>query len=229
MTGKFTTVRLTIDGDRFEILVNPELALNFKLGNVAQVSQILAVDEIYSDASKGSRASSVKLKKFFQSDDPIHVAESILKRGDLQLTTDQRRKMVDEKRKQIISNISKNYVDPKTKLPHPPMRIEQAMQQARVSIDPSTDAVEQAKVVVENLRTIIPLKSEVIRLEIKVPPQFASQTIGVLKGYTDMQDEHWGADGTLTTTIEIPAGVQQNILNRLGSVTKGEVQAVVAR
>ena len=44
--------------------------------------------------------------------------------------------MMDEKRKQIIEYIAKTYVDPRSHLPHPPLRIEQAMTDARVSIDP---------------------------------------------------------------------------------------------
>ena len=229
MSGKFSTVRLALNGEHFEILVKPEPALDFKLGKGIQISQVLAVDEVYTEASKGLRSSSEKLTKLFGTDDPLTVAESILKKGELQLTTDQRRKMVEEKRKQIISNISRNYVNPKTKLPHPPLRVEQGIKQARVTIDPFQETAEQTKTVVDALRTILPLKSETVRLQIRVPPQFASQAIGVIKGYAEIQNEIWGSDGFFTATVDIPAGVQESFLNRLGSVTKGSAQAVVAR
>ena len=68
--------------------------------------------------------------------------------------------MVDEKRKQIIDYIAKTYVDPRSHLPYPPLRIEQAMADARISIDPQKSADDQIKDIVDGLRGIIPLKSE---------------------------------------------------------------------
>ena len=75
-------------------------------------------------------------------------------------------KMIEEKKKQIVDFIVKTYVDPKTHLPHPPLRVEQAMKDGRVSIEPQKNVDEQVKNVVEKLRSIIALKSENLQLEI---------------------------------------------------------------
>ena len=222
-------MRLTSDGEHFEILVHPDPALDFKLGRKVEVSQIVAVDEVYSDSNKGLRVPSEKLLKHFKTDDFMKVAEIILRKGNLNLTTDQRRRLVEEKRKQIVATISRNFVDPRTSLPHPPLRIEQAMAEVRISIDPFKDVNEQTKVVVDELRGILPLKSERIKLLVKVPAQYASQSFGALKGVGDIQKEEWGADGGLTVIIEIPAGVHSTLLDRLGSLTKGSAQASVIR
>lgn|SRR3990172_5920562 len=229
MSGKFTTVRLTVDGERFEILVNPDNALSFKLGRNVELSQVIAIDEVYSDSSKGLRANTEKLKKSLGTTDHAEAAKIVLKRGDLQLTTDQRRKIVEDKRKQIVSIIARNFVDPRTGLPHPPTRIEQAMQEIRVSIDPFKDVQEQTKVVVDLLRPVIPLKSEKMKIRVKVPPQFAPQAIGVLKGSGEILKEEWGSDGSLTALVEITAGVHASLLERLGSATRGAAQATVER
>ncbi|MCL4518871.1 MAG: ribosome assembly factor SBDS [Thaumarchaeota archaeon] len=229
MSSKLTTVRLTSDGEHFEILVHPDPALDFKLGRKVEVSQIVAVDEVYSDSNKGLRVPSEKLLKHFKTDDFMKVAEIILRKGNLNLTTDQRRRLVEEKRKQIVATISRNFVDPRTSLPHPPLRIEQAMAEVRISIDPFKDVNEQTKAVVDELRGILPLKSERIKLLVKVPAQYASQSFGALKGVGDIQKEEWGADGGLTVIIEIPAGVHSTLLDRLGSLTKGSAQASVIR
>jgi len=87
MSEKYTTARITINGERFEILVKPDPALDFKLGKQISLSQILAIDEIYSDAGKGTRASIEKLKQCFGTIDTVKIAEKILKEGELQLTT----------------------------------------------------------------------------------------------------------------------------------------------
>ena len=227
MSGKFTTVRLLVDGEHFEVLVNPDNALNYKLGRNVELSHVIAIDEVYLDSSKGLRASSEKLQKSFHTTDHMEAAKIILMKGELQLTTAQRQKMVEDKRKQIVSILTKNFIDPKSGLPHPPIRIEQAMQEVRVVVDPFKDAQEQSKQVIEQLRKVIPLKSENFKIRIKVPAQFAPQAIGAMKSLGSILKEEWGSDGGLTALIEIPAGVHATLLDRLGSATKGSVQATV--
>ena len=116
---KVTTARLTITSDKFEILVKPDPALDYKLGKNIDLGSVLVAEEIYSDANKGSRASSEKLLKHFKTTDSTEIAKQILLKGDLSLTTDQRRRMIEEKRKQIVQYINKSFVDPKTHTPHP--------------------------------------------------------------------------------------------------------------
>ena len=209
--------------------MHPDPALDFKFGRNVEVSQIVAVDEVYSDANKGLRVPTEKLVKHFKTSNFLQVAETILRRGDLNLTTEQRRKLVEEKRKQIVSTIARNFVDPRTGLPHPPMRIEQAMAEVRISMDPFKDVNEQTKTAVEELRGVLPLKSERIKLLVKVPAQYSSQSFGALKGVGDIVKEEWGQDGGLTVVIEIPAGVHATLLDRLGSITKGNAQASIIR
>ena len=226
---KFTTARMTYDGEHFEILIQPDNALSFKMGRKVEVSQILVADEIYSDASKGLRVSSDKLLKYFHTSDVLQVAETILKKGEIQITAELRRKLIDDKKKQIVSLIARNFVDPRTGLPHPPIRIEQALQEIRLSIEPFKDAEEQTKIAVDQLRTVLPLKSERLKLLIRILPQFAPQATGVLKNYGEIQKEEWGADGTLTALLEVPAGVHAPLVERLGSVTKGSAQVSIIR
>ncbi len=140
MSDKFTVVKYTFEGEKFEILVKPDPALNYKLGKVKDISSILVSDEIYQNSGQGTRASSEKLQKAFKTEDVLIIAEKILQKGDLNLTTEQRRKMIIEKRKQLITLIAKTFVDPRSHLPHPPLRIEQAMTDARVNIDPFRSA-----------------------------------------------------------------------------------------
>jgi ribosome maturation protein SDO1 len=228
-SSRFTTVKLTIEGEHYEILVNPDSALSYKQGRNVEPSAVIAVDEVYSDSRKGLRASSEKLKLHFGTDDHAKAALEILRRGELNLTQEQRKRLTDEKRKAIIAAISKNFVDPRTMLPHPPTRIDHAMQEARVNIDPFQDSNEQMKTVVESLRTILPLKSEKIRLQVKVAAQYSGQAIGVLKNYGEIIKEDWLADGTLSAIVEIPAGGQPGLLDRLGSTTKGAAQVTVVK
>lgn len=229
MSSKYTTVRLIIEKEQFEILVNPDAALSFKQGKNVDPSQVIAVDQVFSDANKGLRVSSEKIKRYFNTDDQVKAALEILKRGELQLTQEQRKKLIEEKRKAIVSIISKNYVDPKTSLPHPPIRIEQAMAQAKVSIDPFLDPVEQTKVIVEKLRAILPLKSEKLKLSVRVSAQYSGQTIGILKSFGEIVEQEFLQDGSLKAVVEVPAGSQPAMLERLASVTKGAAQVTLVK
>ena len=129
--------------------------------------------------------------------------------------------MITEKRKQIITFIVKTFVDPRSHLPHPPLRVEQAMNDARVSIDPFKNSEEQVKDIVEKLRSIIPLKSENLLLEISIPAQYVAQSYSVLKSTGVLKKEDWQPNGSLKAILEIPAAARPNVIDRLGAVTKG--------
>jgi ribosome maturation protein SDO1 len=224
-----TIVRFSYEGEKFEILVKPDPALDFKLGKKKDVSSILVSDEIYTDSGKGTKPSTEKLVRAFKTDDIMEIAKIILRKGDLNLTTEQRRKMVDDKKKQIISYIAKTYVDPKTHLPHPPLRIEQAMKDGRISIEPQKSVDEQINNIVEKLRSIIALKSENVDLEIIIPVQFISQSYAILKSVGTLKKEEWQNNGSLKAILEIPAGARPNVIDRLGSATKGSASVEVLK
>ena len=230
MSSKFTSVRLTVDGERFELLVRPDPALNYKMGKPLELSQIVGIEEIFSDSAKGLRVSEDKLKKVFHTTDFYTIAETVIKKGELQLTLEQRRKLIEEKKKAIIAILSKNFVDPRTNSPHPPTRFEQALEQVHLSIDPFRPAEEQLQNVVEALRPIMPLKSQNVILQIKVPAQYSSKSIGLLKSFGKLSKEHWLSDGSYMVELEIPAGLHPTLIEKLGSLTKGETEVnVVAR
>lgn len=227
--AEMSVVKYAREGERFEILVKPDPALDFKLGKKTDISQVLVSDEIYSDSGRGTRASAEKLQKAFKTDDAAEIAEHILRHGDLGLTTDQRRKMVEEKRKRIVDEISRTYVDPRSHLPHPPTRIEQAMKDARTSIDPQKPIPEQVTRIVDELRSVIPLKSETLSLEVTVPAQYAAQSYSALKSAGSLRREDWLSNGSLRAILEIPAASRPGVLDRLASVTKGTATAEMVK
>ena len=229
MSDKVTVVRYTYSGDKFELLVKPDPAFDYKIGKITEISKVLVSDEIYTDSNKGTRAPNEKLEQVFKTIDPTKIAEIIMKKGELNLTTEQRKKMIAEKRKQLVTFIAKTYVDPRSHLLHPPLRIEQAMDDGRVSIDPFRNIDEQVKDIVEKLRPIIALKSENIVLEISIPAQFVAQSYTVLKSTGTLKKEDWQSNGSLKAILEIPAGARPNVIDRLGSITKGTATVEVSK
>lgn len=227
MSDRYTTARITRDGEHFEILVKPQQALDYRLGKKTSMSELLAIDTIFADANKGTKASTEKLKKAFGTLDPLVIAETIITKGQLQLTTDQRRQLTEAKRKQIIAFIARNAMDPKTNMPHPPMRIEQAMEKIHYPIDPFTEAEEQAKDILKLLRPILPIKMENVNVEIRIPTEYAARAYGAVKGYGTLKKDEWGVDGGWHGVIEMPAGSYAPLLEKLGEITRGTAEAKI--
>src|SRR5947209_6247591 len=165
-----------------------------------------------------------KFQKNFGTTDAVKVAEEIMKSGELQLTTEQRRQLIDEKRRQIITIISRNAIDPRSGAPHPPLRIEQALEQIRISIDPYKSAEEQAKQVIEDLRPVLPIKMEQMRIAVKVFPEHAARAYNAFKSFGTVTREEWQPDGALVAVIEMPAGMYGSFTDRVSKMTQGTIQ-----
>ncbi len=205
----------------FEILVDCDKALQFKEGK-AGLDDALVTNFIFSDVKQGERAKEADLKTAFKITDFRQIAEQIIKHGEIQLTADHRTKMREELRKKIVNMIHRNAIDSKTGLPHPPQRIELAMEQAKVKIDEFKKAEEQLHEIVEKLRPILPIKFEIRELAVKIPTKFTSQSYHILKNFGKIIRDEWQNDGSLTCILEIPAGLSEEFEDELNKLTHGE-------
>ncbi|MBI4021605.1 MAG: ribosome assembly factor SBDS [Candidatus Aenigmarchaeota archaeon] len=210
----------------FQILVDPDLALNFKKGKPGSIDNILAVRGIFNDARKGDHAPDSDLTKAFGTTDVVKIAEVILRDGELQLTTEQRRTMVEEKRKQLATLISRQAIDPKTRLPHPPQRIMNAMEQAKVSIDPFKSAEAQLEEILKKLEPIIPLRMERLQIAVHVPMESAGRASSIIRTIAQLKEEEWRGDGWYAL-LEIPAGMQGDIYAKINDLTHGKADVKV--
>ncbi|MEM4389922.1 MAG: ribosome assembly factor SBDS [Candidatus Micrarchaeia archaeon] len=215
-------------GKRFELLVDPNLAFLYRTGRKPDLTNVLVAEEVFENARKGERHKAEEVKKAFGTTDIYKIAEVILKKGELQLTTEQRREMLEEKRKKIVAILARECIDPRTGAPHPPHRIEKAMEEARVRIDPFKDAEAQVEEVLKALRLVLPLRFEKTRIAVKVPAEFAQKAYGMLKAY-GLQKEEWQPSGDLIALLEMPAGVQGEFYDRINKLTGGRAETKVVK
>jgi len=223
----YVTVRYESHGEKFEILVKPKEALDFRSGKSISISDIVVSDTIYKDIKKGQKASPSSLKKVFGTVDYESIVKEILKKGDIPVTSEQRKELLEKKRKQVIDFIHRNAVDPKTGLPIPPARIEAAMEQAKVHVDMDKEVEAQAMQIIKEITKVIPIKVARAMLQVTVPPQYSSKVKSVLPSLGFKKESVWLSDGTLTAELEIPAGAQQEVIDKLNSLTKGDVEVKV--
>lgn len=219
------TARLDIDGERFEVLVDPECAQKLRSGEeVLDLAENLAIDTIFKDASKGDRASTELLNKVFNTNDELEIARTIIIKGEIQLTTEQRRKLLESKRKQIIDYISRNAINPQTMTPHPPQRIDLAMTEAKIGIDPFKSIDVQIKDVMKALTPIIPIRFEKLIIAVKLPAVESGKVYRDIKNFGKITKEEWQKDGSWIALVEIPAGIRDEFMDRLNSKTHGNVE-----
>ena len=227
MDQKHTVARFSKDNLYFEIIVKPDKALDYRRGDSSSIADVLVSETIFSDANKGKKASEENLNKAFGTTDLYEIASTILKSGTLPLNTNQRKKLINDKRKQIIAFITRQCVDPKSNLPHPPLRIEQAFKEIRPSIDPFTSVEAQGKEIIRLLRPILPLKMDQTVLDVSIPAQYSHRAYGLVKGYGTIKNEKWQVDGSWYGLLEIPAGLYGSFLEKMGDATKGTASVKV--
>ncbi len=219
--------RLDSHGERFEILVDPHGAALVRQGQQVDIEDVVAALNVFGNASKATRASEEALMKVFGSTDFDTVARRIIEKGEIHLTSEQRKLMIDEKRRQVITFIARNSVNPQDGHPHPPQRIERAMEEVRANIDPFKHVEEQVKEVVKALRPILPIRFEELRLAIKIPPDFAARSYGDIAAAATMEKEEWQKDGSWVCVVRIPAGIQGDFYDLINKLTKGEGQVKI--
>ena len=207
---------------KFEILVDPELALEFKQGKLIKLEEALAYPAVYKDARSSEVASEKDMQKLFGTTDVYKIAEKIIKQGEIQLTTEQKRRMVEQKKVQVANLIAKKAINPQTNTPHPPQRILNAIEQVGISIDPFVDAELQVDKVLKGIKHLLPIKFQKILAQIKVPSQFAGKAYAVIKGSGTLKQEQWLGDGSLQVSVEMFAGVQEDLMKKLADITHGQ-------
>ena len=158
----------------------------------------------------------------FDSEDFKEIVTKIITHGDVQLTTDQRRAFLERKRSEIINIISQNAINPQTKTPHPPQRIENAMEQEKIHIDAFKSTEEQVESIVNAIKKILPISMEKIDFAVKIPAAHAGRCSAIIHKF-EIKKEQWLNDGSLAAEFKLPVGLKQDLLNELNSATHGDL------
>jgi len=223
----FNLARLKKGSDMFEIVVNPDQAIYFRHHPEANIRDALVYPKIYSDAKKGLLASEQRMQAVFTTSDPLEVAKQILIKGEIQVSAEYRKQLMEQKRKRIIDIIRKQGVDPRTGAPHPLPRIESALDQAKVRIDEYKAPELQVPEILKALRPILPIKLVTKELNVIVPAQYAPKAYPVIKSFGKVLKERWGADGSWNGNVEIPGGLETEFYDRLNKLTHGDAQTTL--
>jgi ribosome maturation protein SDO1 len=213
--------RLETHGETFEILLDPAVMDLIRSGKDVDLVGYMAVEDIFKNASKGTRPAEDKVKEAFGTDDVSAIAKRIIEKGEVQITAEQRKEMLESKRNRIITYIARNAINPQTKTPHPPKRIELALEEAKFHVDPFKSVDAQVSEAMAKLRPLIPIKFEKSRIAVKLKGDDYGKCYDDLIHYGIVEREEWQADGSWIGLMEIPAGVIDELTAKLNNRTRG--------
>ncbi|MEF8780465.1 MAG: ribosome assembly factor SBDS [Haloferacaceae archaeon] len=225
------TARLESHGARFEVLVDPDAALAIKRGEFeGDLEDVIAAEDVFEDASRGDRPAESDLETVFETTDPLEIIPEVIRRGEIQITADQRREMQEQKRKSLINTITRNAVNPQMDdAPHPPERIERALEEAGFRVDPMEPIESQVDDALEALRPVIPIRFEEITVAVQLPPEHAGSGQAKVREFGDLEREEWQNDGSWVGVVTFPAGLQNDFYDLVNEVSSGEAETQVVK
>lgn len=226
---KSVIARFKKEGKNFEILVDCDKAVALKGGDSVDLNDVVITKGIFSDVHKGTHASEKDFKNIFGTEDEGEIIKFIIKKGEIQLTTEYRNKLREEKRKKVIDLIHRNTVDSQTGFPHPIQRIDNAIKESKINLDEYKSAEEQVQEVIKKIRAIIPIKYEKREIQVKIPSQFIGKAYAKLKTYGSLLSERYDNDGSFVALLEIPSGIQEELFDQLNSLTHGQAEVQIIK
>jgi ribosome maturation protein SDO1 len=216
--------RLDSHGHRFEVIVKVDYVSDGREEVWKDIVDHMPASKIFSDAKKGESAPEKEMTEAFGTTEVPVVAAAIIKKGNIQLTTEQRREMQENKRRQIIDIIAKNAINPQSRTPHPPSRIENALNEANIHIDPFKSADAQVKDVLSALTPLLPIRFEKVDIAVHISGEDYGKLYGTLQTFGTITKEEWQDDGSWIGVINIPAGLQNDFFDAVNAKTKGDAE-----
>jgi len=151
MSQKFQLVRYQKGKKKFEIMTKPDAVTKYNEGKLG-FDNVCCTTTIFTNQKKGEQAKESDLQEVFETSNEDEVCKLILKMGTLQLTAKEREAKVKQKRQEILHYIHSNWEDPKSKLPHPLVRLENAFKAKKCKVDVEGDVVKQAEDAVKKMQ-----------------------------------------------------------------------------
>lgn len=221
--------RLKKGGKQFEVLVDPDGAFSVKRNEEVEIEKILAVEEVFENASRGDRPAEKDVLNSFKTTSVLEIAKEIILHGEIHLTTEQRKRILEEKKRKVIDIIARNAINPQTMTPHPPIRIERAIEEAGVHIDPLKSVDDQVNIVMKAIRPLIPIRFDEVNIAVKVDMNYAPKAYGPISKFGTLKKEEWQNDGSWIGVVTIPAGMQDDFFGLVNHLTKGNVEVKILK
>src|SRR6056297_1403288 len=225
------TARLESHGERFEVLVDPDAALAIKRGEFDDdLEDVIAAEDVFEDASRGDRPAETALEEVFETTDPMEIIPEVIREGEIQITAEQRKEMQEQKHRKLVDRITRNAVNPQMdNAPHPPERIESALEEADFSVDPMEPVSQQVDDALDALRPVIPIRFEEVTIAVQVPADYAGSAQSKIRQFGELEREEWQNDGSWVGVLTFPAGMQNEFYDTVNELSSGEAETRIIK
>ncbi len=175
-------VRLSKGGKRFEIACYRNKVLNWRNKVETDLEEVLQIDNVFRNASKGMRASENELKSCFGTSDVKVVIEEILNKGELQVSEQERQALYEATFRDIASIVVEKSINPETNRPYTYNIIEKAMREIHFAVNVNKGAKQQALDVIRRLKQVMPIikASLTVRMIISTETSNAASMVDVI-------------------------------------------------
>ncbi|GAA5899830.1 hypothetical protein JCM8208_004576 [Rhodotorula glutinis] len=198
-------VRLKKAGKRFEIACYKNTVRGWRSGAQTDLSEVIQIDNVFTNVTKGAVAPSGDLQKAFGTTDVQDIMLQILKKGELQVGEKERAVELEDLRREICTEVAQRCVDPGTKRPHTVGMIEKAMNEVGYNVQGNKAAKAQALDLIKVLQAKGTLP--IARAQMRVRITMASKEGKRLKDKVvpligTVEDEDWSDEWELVALID---------------------------
>jgi ribosome maturation protein SDO1 len=138
--------------------------------------------------------------------------------------------MQERKRRALIDRIARNAINPQMDdAPHPPERIERALEEAGFRVDPMEPVSAQVDEALEALRPVIPIRFAEVTMAVRLPAEHAGKAQARVREFGDLEREEWQSDGSWVGVLTFPAGMQNEFYDLVNEQTSGEAETRMVR
>ena len=173
-------VKLSKKGKRFEIACYRNKVLNWRNGVEKELGEVLQIDSVFRNASKGMRASKEDLTECFGTADVNVVISEILEKGELQISEQERVAFTESLFRDIASIVVDKTVNSDTHHPFSLTMIENAMREIHFAANTAKSAKSQALETIRQLKKIMPIVKAAMVVRLIFAPQVKESLLHAL-------------------------------------------------
>ena len=177
----------------YEVVTKPGAVRKYRDGKLGW-DNVLATDAIFTNFKKGNFAKGSELQETFGTSDEMKVAKMIVEKGDAQVSASERKQDFEDHRRAVIGFIQRTYVDAKG-IPHPRTRIDVAVDESKVRLDPSQQVEKQADDIVKKMQGVLVFKKTLMEYTVFLDHRYAKKCSGIIYKNAEVQKEDWDAQG----------------------------------
>jgi len=220
MSGAGQIVRLKKGKQTFEVITNEGAVLKYRSGDTAW-DQVLVTDTIYKNCGKGDQANEEDIRTAFDMSDMKEVLKNIIEKGELQVSAAERKEAMDKKKKEIIVYLHRNYIDPKSKLPHPIVRLEQALENSKYRVDADGQVVKQSQELIKALLGKLSFAKSEMEGVLSISHAYSGACANIVHAMAEVKKEDYTAEG-VRWEVGVSPGDFDAFIAALNKSTKGD-------